>query len=389
MDRIRERQRERESLERADYNDKAMEVDDLLEKNERPTSSLGGIATANNVNSPAANYGQDQFRLPEWLSDMAPCKWPNLDEEGPDSSMDEGRNCCLFYPIDMCRGSSIINGICLYHIRAIFNAKFTTDSVFHVSADRKPTISQKSHCLVADPQEIDNVITPVFPIFEFFDSAPRIEDIKMFHLIKFLHGSGEKNWQKIAAVYTNYLLRLMTVHHHPWKDDQMSHSQMLVHWNTWNRYNSWVLKNNPADISIVVASKDNPDNVNVIPISNFTTVTQMIIRLFDLPYSSMNNGTFVSTLPNYNFAVRNHLAYSNNLCSCGTITHQTAGNCYGNALTLPMVRTDIGTKSLICHSVRKRCNDYTLSSKLNWNAPFLNRYSIMTKCPSIESGKPT
>lgn len=313
--------------------------------------------------------------VPEWIGGLLPVTIAG-DEACESTGLSE-RNCCFFYPLSYCRDLNVIGGFCAYHLRAVFNLVYQTDANY-VIRNGRAVIVRKTQCFVADPQAIDDTYTAVFPIIEMFDEAPAIEDIKLFHLAKFLRATNTRDWRRVYSVHVNFLYNIVTVHRRIWEDQTM-HSQLLVHWNTWNLRNSRVLRRCPADLTLIYSTSTTGTTIRIMPVSSMSTLSQMIVRLFTVPYSDMDDGAFMSTVPNYGFTTKNHLSYVNNLCSCGT-TCVDGVTCLGNVATLTYLRTDRNPRSLINASVQRNCDDYRFSAKVNWNAPALSQVSMAPIC---------
>lgn len=137
---------------------------------------------------------------------------------------------------------------------------------------------------------------------------------------------------------------------------------MIAHWNSWNEYHSHVLNACNSDMSVILITV--AIEVYAISLRDCTTITQIVLRLFALPYSSLDDGTYVSIVPNYNLTTRNHITYSHNLCTHGTVMANNV-KCQGNLATMPLLRTDRHGGSLI-HIKKKSCPmDFKFSGRVN------------------------
>lgn len=315
------------------------------------------------------------FLLPAWLASMQPIDWNPMTCR---KVTPRGRNCCLFQPLGYCKGTDTANGFCVFHLKAVFNLVYQSDCAYQMDEKGKPVLSKRMQCFVAEPQRMDNAHTPVFPIFEMFDEEPRTEDIKMLHLARYLSNSCAQNWQRIYSIHVDFLHTLITIRSQIPRNylDQDTMSKLLLHWNSWNEHHSYHLVQYPANVTLFYSR--NSEDVRFIPLDRCTTITQMIMRLFAEPYSSLDNKYFYSIVSNYSFAVRNHLTYTNNLCSLGTTCSDTE-SCVGNMATAPIIRFDKCQTPLIAYTVDKQCGDtISINSKVNWNAPTLNKSAIVT-----------
>lgn len=327
-----------------------------------------------------------KFSSPAWLKGMMPIRWPASNACGKTAK--HGQNCCLFFPLGYCRDTDVVNGFCVFHLRAVFNLVYQTDCVYMMNADRKPTMSQRTACYIAEPQVIDDEYTTVFPVVELMPNEVQLQDIKLHNLSKHLQMHGTQNWERIYANHVNYLYRLYTLYSPEQaakiavetRVDQLTHAQLFLHWGLWNEYYSKIIADNRVDLYPFYVSEERND-IRPLPANECTTITQMIARLFSLPYTNYNSPKFYSTISSYGIYAKAHFAYANNLCAIGT--HCTKGNlpCIGNVATLCMMRTDTGTcqPNTVHYSRLSECGaKYCVPSRVNLEAPSLGTSVVAT-----------
>lgn len=378
--RTRERVRDRSRIDRDTVRD-----DNEDQANELSVKEDFPEAVDDDVNNVELNESRDERDavIPAWLVGMRPISWS---AEVCQKTEPRGRNCCLFYPLGYCRGLDVINGFCIFHLKAAFNLVYQTDYNYRIDDRGKAVIVERAHCFVADPQHMDDRVTATFPIFEMFESEPSHDELRLHNLSRYIKGVGMQNWESVYGVHVNFLHNLITLRTYVPRNqtDQMVNSQMLLHWNTWNEYHSWLLARYPIKSRIFYSS--NGADVRTIDVSACTAVTQMIVRLFSEPYTSLDEKRFYSTVANYGFHVRGHLSYIDNLCSSGTTYVDRNARCIGNLATLPFVRTDKTRRSTLHYTREKRCEDnFCVASKVNLNAPALKR-TTATVC-SVAAGR--
>lgn len=369
----RTRERERTTMANVQRNNEFRnDLEDLMPMQQQQSPGEG--------NNAAEIEAAARFRAPKWLKGLFPIPWSSTD--GCSKLIQHGKNCCFFYPLGYCRDTDIINGFCVFHLRAIFNLIYQTDCTYIMNADGKPTMSQRTACYVAEPQIINDEYTAVFPIVELMPNEVRLENIKMHNLLRHLQMHGTQNWERIYANHVNYLYRMFTLFSPEQtaktpiesRVDQLASTQLLMHWNLWNDYYSKIIVDNMVDLYPFYVPDESRDDVEPLPSNKCTTLTQMIIRLFTPPYTNYNSSRFFSTPANYGFVGKAHLVYSNNMCSIGT--HCTKGNimCIGNIAMLNMIRNDSSCRNNSIHYKRNtECEEnFCVPARINLNAPSLN-----------------
>lgn len=320
---------------------------------------------------PDAPVDENESRLPEWLSGMEPLNWSI---EACKKTSPQGRNCCLFYPLGYCKSFDVVNGFCMFHLRAVFNLIYLTDHSYQLNDRGKPVVLERSRTFVGEPQPIDDKVTAVFPIFELFATRPPVTKIKMHHLANFLRSTNMANWERVYTLHVNFLYSLVTLRCKSSgydRQDRLLDSQLLLHWNLWNESQSWLLARYPAKLRVYYTS--NGVNVETADVSGFTAITQMVVRLFSVPYTSLNTERFFSTVSSYGIHVRRHLSFVNSLCSVGSTFCSNGVTTLGNVATFTYVRTDDNKYSLLRYAAERSCDEnFSVRAKVNLDAPKLN-----------------
>lgn len=322
------------------------------------------------------------FELPIWLRGMRQLR------PAPGATVsrsDCGSPCCLFYPLDYCSllhsggENTIVNGFCKFHLYIIFNITYTVDKSFEIDdVTQQAAVFMRLQNFVAYPQPVSNEYTAVFPFFEMFNDPPRIEEIKLYNLHKALITNKIPQWQKIYSQHINYLHSLITLTSPDQPPNEgMEKIQLLYFWEDWNKYNSQYLIKNPSN-HVIYYSEDG-NTIRGYDISGFTALTQLIIRLFAVPYAGFTSKNFLSVPSNYNFNITKHLAYTNNLCSQGTFYKD--GAIIGNMATLSMVYKDVvPPKTTYIYKQDMNCpKQFCLDTKIKNkdSTPILNKAQII------------
>lgn len=329
-------------------------------------------------NIPSVIDEMNRFTLPEWLRGMRPYQWA---PGGTRSKNDCGSPCCLFYPLNFCSNKDggsrdIINGFCRFHLKIIFNITYTVDRSFEADENTgQLTIFKRLGCYVADPCRVSNQYTAVFPLFELFQTAPEPQEIKMYHLNKVLLGYTSDS-QRVYNAHINFLHTLVTLGV-PGNRAQFGNDITTInnHWTEWNKYNSQYLLSNPSNHTLIY-TEDGQTAIGF-DISGFTTITQMILRLFTVPYVGFQSKNFFSVPSNYNCNILKHITYTNNLCSSGTIYWDNR-SIVGNMATMCMTHIKPDVQSKYIYMVGQNCpKTFCIDTILKKDAPVLNKVQIV------------
>lgn len=345
----------------ADLEDIPMDVD----VEDQPPSNTGQAVPANN-----------EFRLPNWLRGMRPLRW--APGSNPTKTSRCGRACCFFAPLGLCNNHNmIVNGFCTFHLNLIFNIYYTVGKNYEYNEKSgQPSIYKRRLSYVAQPQPLNNAYTPVFPIIEMFDNEPSVEDFKFYHMNKLLTSIHRGN--ETYSRHANFFHSMVTLKspNQP-VSDGMDRMTLQFHWNQWNEYNSMYLLTNPSNAYIYYS--DDGSTMRGYNLSDFTTITQMVCRLFAVPYTAFNKQPFYSIPCNYMFNVARHLSYVNNLCSSGTTPFE-GKIITGNIATLSMAYRDGSSatnKSMIYCDVMSPASKFCVDAKLRPSDSVLNKVNII------------
>lgn len=310
------------------------------------------------------DYGALHFKIPEWLKNSLPVDPKDKSAEKIKDVLCE--DCCLWDPLGYCGDyRKTINGQCAWHQIAVFNLRPKVVP-YYLQYQNEPKVIERKQMLVADPQHINNGITAVFPIVEFFDKPITPADIKLHRLRSFLRNRGSDDWQKIYDMHVNFLHQLITVRSRDpvLEIEKNTQQKLMIHWDAWNKIRSQQLNQSPQNLYLTFL--ESSDIVKTVSLDNFTTITQMVVRFFEPSFTSLDDQQHFSTVPNYGIYIKNHLAFQNNLCSAGTVCTE-GRETVGNAATLSIIRRQKSDTSLLINSV-KTCPARTcITKKLNPN----------------------
>lgn len=149
-------------------------IEELTERMDLDDATDGGGGETT-VAETADDAPSRLFVSPDWLKGMFPIAWSNVD--GCRKNVKTGQNCCLFYPLGYCRDMDVINGFCVFHLRAVFNLVYQTDCVYLMTAKGKPAMVQRTACYVAEPQIINDEYTAIFPLVELMENEMLLGDV--------------------------------------------------------------------------------------------------------------------------------------------------------------------------------------------------------------------
>lgn len=309
------------------------------------------------------------FTLPSWLMSNAPLRSSVLSDlmnlpEKQRSRMITDK--CLFYPLKMCT-DYVINGFCTWHLRGIFNLTVENESILsYDNLTRSNIISSRKRAFIKDPRPYNDESLLLFPFPEALSSPIKRENMVMRHFQEFLQREKVRNCDSVYSSHIVYLYKIFTLstcNTEANNDHRYANiiSTISLHFQNWNRYQSIHLER-PVIMRLFLPISNLRSNIKVYNVENLTTISQMVLRLFDLGYCRSNDERIQCVPCNFSISPEYaHFTMNNNLCPLGTTTAKTSDGRHVNVLGTParflMLRIDdIGGDTLHCI---KTHNDYT------------------------------